>query len=187
MQAQTVVSLRQYQDEGHTRLSQGVVTGAEAEGLFTVDHATRARQAFSCLITPEPGDTVLTARPESAKEAFILAILSRPQPRQARLALPENEALCLHGKRLSLLGQESVDIASLGELSLSAVLGVLSLTSRNIFQTASESLIQNARNHIGRVHNFAMTAKQLLRLHGRQQIITADQDVRIDGERINMG
>jgi hypothetical protein len=32
-----------------------------------------------------------------------------------------------------------------------------------------------------------LNAKGLLRLSGRQQVITAEEDVRIDGKRINMG
>ena len=32
-----------------------------------------------------------------------------------------------------------------------------------------------------------LTARGLLRLNAKQQLITAEEDVRIDGKRINMG
>jgi len=104
-------------------------------------------------------------------------------------------------RNLSLLaGASGATIASLfpgaasaatymvsNEIELTAVQGPLSLNARQIFTNASESLVQTARSYIGQVEQFLLNARQLLRLHGEQTMITARQDAKIDAERISLG
>jgi hypothetical protein len=64
---------------------------------------------------------------------------------------------------------------------------VLRLTARNLFTTVSESLVQNVRNYIGQAEQYLLDVRQVLRMHGKQASVTAEQDVKIDAERISMG
>jgi hypothetical protein len=47
--------------------------------------------------------------------------------------------------------------------------------------------VSQAKHLIQHAGDFALNAKSLLRIHSKQQIITAQEDIRIDGKRINMG
>ncbi|MBL8511024.1 MAG: DUF3540 domain-containing protein, partial [Betaproteobacteria bacterium] len=55
------------------------------------------------------------------------------------------------------------------------------------FTQVSETLVQSARHTVGRAEHYLMEVKKLLRLQGKQVMVTAEKDVKVDGERISMG
>jgi len=68
--------------------STAAVTGTLGPYVL-VDHpaCAKARVAVSCLVVPSPGDTVMLALTENGHEAYILAILDRPNAHAATLDL----------------------------------------------------------------------------------------------------
>lgn len=167
----------------------GTITAIASNGDYVINHTLHCKRAISCLIKPESGDTVLTCV-QGNRYYSILHILSREfskTPGVLHLTPPDADKLVIQSKAISILGEKNVDITSLGSMQLSVCLGTLSIISKNLFKTVTDNLIENVRHHISTIEQYALTVTQLLRMHGRQQIITAEHDIKIDAERINMG
>jgi len=88
---------------------------------------------------------------------------------------------------VSIRATEQIALHALRDVDITAATGVLSLNARNLFTTVQESLVQNVRHFVGKAEQYLLDAKQLLKLHGKQALITAEHDVKVDGERISMG
>lgn len=153
--------------------------------LRTADGSVVSSQrAISCLVQPRTGDEVLYW--QTAEDTFVLSILARQGVASTSLSLPNNAPLCIQSSHLTLSGTEKVHIQSQQEIALSC-LSQISINAKNLFTTVVDSVVQLASHQINKADHIALCAKQLLRSHGRQQLISADTDVKIDGERINMG
>ncbi len=185
MKASSIISLPLPGREVAASLFAGQVTRMRRNGRFMIDGVVEAVQAVSCTIVPREGDEALYAR--QAGKAFIIAVLAREGAEAASLRLPDDRGIHLQGRDIKLSARQTVDISALGGVSISSLLGALSLNSKNLFINITETLVESVRRHISRVGQYALEARELLRLHGKHQVITADRDVRIDGERINMG
>ncbi|MCG8632988.1 MAG: DUF3540 domain-containing protein, partial [Desulfobacterales bacterium] len=151
---------------------------------FMIDSVTEATQAFSCVVRPEKGDVAAYVR--TPLKSYILGVLERDGD-HADIQVNGAAELNIKARKMSLSASEEVEVRSLKSIRLTAYLGTLSLTGTNLVATVKESIIQSAKSHINTVINYTMNAKQLLRFHGRHQILTADEEIRMDGERINMG
>jgi hypothetical protein len=145
-----------------------------------------ARQALSCLLQPEVGDHVLAAACQD-DTPYILHILQRNHLKAAHLSVPGAEQLCIDQQQIALQAGQSIALRAAGDVEVSAATGVLSLNARNLFATVSESLVQNVRHFVGQAEHYLLDVKQLLRLHGQQALVTADQDIKVDAERISLG
>lgn len=145
-----------------------------------------ARQALSCLIRPEVGDHVLAASCQN-DTPYILHVLERNELQQVQLSVPGAQALCIEQQHITLSAGDAIALRALHDVEVSAATGVLSLNGRNLFATVQDSLVQNVGNFIGKAGHYLLEVKQLLRLHGQQALITAEQDVKVDAERISMG
>jgi hypothetical protein len=78
----------------------------------------QARRALSCLIEPEPGDTVLVGG--TAERPFVLAVLERRGDAPLRVVLPgDAEIHAAHG-RLSLSGEEGLALTSPAKVEITA-------------------------------------------------------------------
>ncbi|WP_026971594.1 DUF3540 domain-containing protein [Aliagarivorans marinus] len=154
----------------------GVITALPDDGSanYLIDQHVHAELALSALVEPQLGDRVAYLGDESG--CFVLHILKRksPQTLQLRSATP----IAVHAPELTLSADKQLDLVSLNRFSLTGQHGVVSV---------SGTLVSCAEHMVKQVNQLMVTAKGLLRLSGRQQVITAEQDVRIDGERINMG
>ncbi|EJL94083.1 Protein of unknown function (DUF3540) [Herbaspirillum sp. CF444] len=148
-----------------------------------------ARQALSCLVRPEVGDHVLAASGQNGQNdtPYILHVLERPELQQVQLSAPGAQALCIEQSEIALNANHSIAVRALHDVEVSAATGVLSLNSRNLFATVQDSLVQNVGNFIGKAGHYLLEVRQLLRLHGQQALVTAEQDVKVDAERISMG
>jgi hypothetical protein len=95
--------------------------------------------------------------------------------------------LCIEQQQIHLSADDSIALRALHDVEVSAATGVLRLNGRNLFATVQDSLVQNVGNFIGKAGHYLLEVKQLLRLHSQQTVITAEQDVKVDAERISMG
>lgn len=96
------------------------VTGRADQWFLLNDpvHA-QAQRAASCLLEPEPGDTVLVAIDTQPGSAFILAILTRCHPQDGKVLLPSGSmlhdtpaGLNLHTHNLNLQAKGSTELTS---------------------------------------------------------------------------
>jgi hypothetical protein len=158
---------------------------------YLLDDGRLARQAASCLLVPEPGDRVLSVASDEG-ELYIVHVLDRADTggsaeTDASLNVPGARQLTIRQPRIALAATEQISIHALHDVDVTAATGNLSLNARNLFATVHDSLVQNVRHYIGKAEQYLLDARQLLKLHGGQTLVTAEQDVKVDGERISMG
>lgn len=166
-------------------LTEASIVVAIEPHAYLLNDGRIARQALSCLIRPEIGDHVLASACQH--DTYILHILQRHGLRQAQLSVPGVSDLRIEQEQLSLMASDSIRLRALHDVEVSAASGVLSLNARNLFTTVQESLVQHAGHFIGKAGHYLLEVRQLLRLHSQQALITAEEDVKVDGERISMG
>lgn len=155
------------------------------DGLCLLGNGMRAARAVSCLVEPQPGDRVL-ANIDATGAAWVLHILARDAGGVACVSVPRADGLALRQHRVSLHAVDALELGCAGEASLSAG-RTLSFNARNLFATVSGTLVEQAAEYVGKVGQYLLDARDLLRLHGRHALITAERDVKVDGERISMG
>lgn len=157
-----------------------------AEGSYLLDDGRVARQSLSCLLKPCAGDKVLVAAC-ATDETYILHLLARPRGAAACITVPGIEQLTLTQAQISIVAGDSLGLAALGDVEVTAASGVLRLNARNLFTTVSENMVENVQHYIGRAEQYLLDVKHLLRLHGKQASVTAEHDVKIDADRISLG
>ena len=156
------------------------------DGRWRLDDGRAAQRALSCLIEPMPGDRVLVAA-AGDDECYVVHVLARGRAERALLSVPGASALTIAQARIDIGATERVAIRSLRDVEVSAVSGVLALNARNLFATVSDSLVENARHYVGRIGDFLLDVSSLLRAHGKQALVTAEEDIKMDAKRISMG
>lgn len=156
------------------------------DGTCLLGNGSRARRAFSCLIEPQAGDRVLASRLQDGA-CHVLHIVERGDGDKACLSAPGVSTLALRQSRIDLHAGKSLHMGSAGEASLSAAGGTLSLNGRNLFVTVSESIVEQACHYVGKIGQYLLDVRELLRLHGKDALLTAERDIKVDAERISMG
>ncbi len=175
-----------------TVLKYGRITECRQNGQVLIDHRLIADRSISCLVSPKEGDLVLYSTGAKNK-AFLLSILDRRWEENSdtslniELSVNQSKELSINAKHLKLHGTESVDISSFGSLSISACLGNLKVVAQNMFTSLSGILMQTANHSSLTAQQVNIEAKQILSTRGKNQLIIAEEDIRIDAERINMG
>lgn len=155
------------------------------DGSCLLDSGVRARRALSCLVEPRAGDRVLVGA--RADGAHVLHIVEREPCGAVCLSAPGAQALTLRQARVGVYAAEALDLASAGDASLTAAGGSLALSGRNLLLTARESIVELADHYVGRIGQYLLEVRELLRLHGHDALVTATRDVKVDAERISMG
>ena len=180
-----------------------VVGVPERAVLLEVGGETRAaRQAASCLLSPEPGDIVVCS--ETRLGIHVLHVLERDAAQSATLSAP--------GVRRLVLDQPAIDIrtveldatatrvrARVEQLHLisrlvSAVTGRLEIVADRLRRIAGHEVTStgdSVRTVRGtdtlRAGHILHDASQVMSLRSHVAIVEARGDVRVNGERITMG
>lgn len=154
------------------------------DGRYLLRDGQTARQALSCVIAPLPQDEVLLLVLDT--QCYVTHILCRQSP-HAQLHLPGIERLDIVQPTLGLNATQHLGLCSQGDVELTAVQGSVWMQARNVFTTASDSVVTQAQQLVSHAQNAVMQIAALLRLHGRQNLITAEQDMKLDAERISLG
>lgn len=134
-----------------------------------------ATSAEGLLVQAEVGDTVLCVEIDNA--LFITQVIQRA-PSSTPLVMSSSRPIEYVAPVLRFKAFKEMELLSANKLTLSAADMVLG---------ASRTFVQQARNMIQHAKNYSVTAKDLMRLNGRQQVIIAEDDIRMDAKRINMG
>jgi hypothetical protein len=166
--------------------SETVVAVVLEGGRFLLQDGRIATQALSCLLEPRAGDRVLGVGCRDGA-CYIVHLLARPDSDQATLCAPGMAQLTISQPQLALQASTSLSLRALRDVELSAATGTLTISARNLFQTVTESLVENVRFYIGCAEQYLLEVKHLLRQHGEQVMVTADKDVKVDADRISMG
>ncbi len=161
------------------------------DGSCLLGNGMRALRAVSCLVEPQIGDRVL-ASTSTDGPCHVLHILARNEGTRsesdsARLSVPGVTGLSLCQARIAVHAVESLHMGSAGEASLSAAGGTLSLNGRNLFVSVTDSIVEQANHYVGKIGQYLLDVRALLRLHGNDALLTAAHDIKVDAERISMG
>jgi hypothetical protein len=156
------------------------------DGSCLLDNGRRATRATSCLIEPRAGDCVLLAQALD-QHCYVLHILARNTSACAALSVPGADALNICQAKIGIHSVDTLELASARDVSVTAASGVLALNAANLFMTVSESIVQQSRNFIGKTVQYMLDVRQLLRMHAKDTLVTAERDVKMDAERISMG
>ncbi|MCY7293845.1 DUF3540 domain-containing protein [Alteromonas sp. a30] len=179
-------------------LQVGEIT-ADNQSDYSIDHRFSAKKALSCLLNPELGDQVLYY--QQGEHSWIVSVLeSECDAMQAasneqknsttkdRIISINNQApITLETARFTVNAKDSISMNAAQNIQLTAVLGKLSISARSLIQSVQESCISLAKHWLNRAEYIDQEAEKLLKTHAQHQLMTAEKDVKVDAERINMG
>lgn len=117
---------------GDSRVHKALVVG-RAEGGYSVSAGGEtlfAKTAFSCLVTPAPGDRALCATDDGG-ECHILAILERPGEQDMTLSFPADARVVSEAGDITIAGGKNVNMVGAG----------VNLVSRKAVHKSAEAVI----------------------------------------------
>lgn len=147
----------------------------EVTSCWVVDHHFSARCAVNLLVKPSIGDKVCFVEMDNAY--YITQLLSRGDNHDP-LVIQSDKKIHWIAPEFTVTAFDNLELISLNKVAI---------TSKNYVVSVANTMVQQANQLLQQVGQFSLTAKGLLRTSAKQQVITAEKDVRIDGERINMG
>lgn len=158
-------------------------------GLLRLDEGSVVSRAFSCMLVPEVGDTVVVCRVQSHPEfsGYITSILARKFESAARLSVPKCKELAIEQPEIQLTSTERLGLSSGKDIGITAVTGTIKVGARQLVSTVLGSVIEYARERVSTADFTQITSKFLTHLQSKQAIVTADDDIKVDAERVNIG
>ena len=168
----------------------------------------RALRAESCLLQPERGDTVLVCSGVAVgvtSVAYILAVLSRTDPQQGALLLPggasltaDNGNLSIAARRIDLAGQQALKLqapdlaitavqADMKFNSLSTIAQTITTTVGRLLQKATDSFRWTQNLDESRAGRMRLQVSERLHIKAKHASMIAEGQVKIDGEKIDLG
>lgn len=132
--------------DAETRLLRTRITAVQDQRLLVSDpDCLWATPAFSCLVQPQPGDTVLLALDPDDGTGHVLHILERPGLQDADLNLPgggtlrsHEGAIQLEAREIRVDGGEGVSLHSGRDLSLDGAQGIRLNSARRVSLDAAD-------------------------------------------------
>lgn len=172
------------------------VSGREITGRTADGSALTMRQAVSCLITPMPGDQVLTAT--AGGTTYVIAVLERPAAGNAPALRIETEGdIEFIARRISLRAS-IVDVVGDAMNMMGDAFNALFRRSKRIIgtdTTIAKSTTLRTGDRVAVVagadvqHAAAasQTVEGPIAISSHTAVLTANADIRLNGERINVG
>ncbi|MEM5581717.1 MULTISPECIES: DUF3540 domain-containing protein [unclassified Roseibium] len=170
---------------------------SEETGLFLRDPGgdrVAARCAVSCLISPVPGDRVLTA--EADGQLYVLAVLER-QNADEPLKIETAGGLVLSARRISIktgvfdMVAETANLVGNTFNSLFRTSKRIAGTDETIAQSTSVSAHQRvsviAGSDVHKAGVFSQNIESAMAQSAHTAVVTAKTDIRLNAERINVG
>ncbi len=157
---------------------------------FLIDGGMVADRADGCLLTPQVNDQVLTCiqvAETGTTKATIIQILHRQDTSPACINVPSCEEIHIHQNRLRLSAKEHLSLLSREKLQITATLGALQIKAKEMFNCIANSLIETAKVRVSRAEFTQINSNSLTQFQSNQTVLTADEDVKIDAERIHLG
>lgn len=182
----------QLENTFESALMAGNVSVVEENGNLLINGHIKAQRAASCLLVPETGDLVLywlenTVQENGERQAWIISVLNSANTSAKEIALPNHQDLKINANNVIVNASDSINLNAVKEININVALGKLNECARSMYQMVQGSMIQLTKHLISKGEYLDFSAKKLLKSHAAQQLITAEKDVKIDGDRINMG
>ncbi|WP_018693804.1 DUF3540 domain-containing protein [Algicola sagamiensis] len=153
----------------------GTITSVNHEAkTCLVDGRITCQIADGLMIQLHIGDWVACLN--TGQSCFVIQILQYAN--RDAVSIQSNQPIRISAPQVQIAARDELDLVSLNRFSLVGKHGVISVAA---------TLVNQAEHFIQQMGEWIASAKGLIRVTGRQQVITAEEDVRIDGKRINMG
>ena len=152
--------------------------------VWKTQHGDVVQKAFSLIMKPEVGDTVLVAR--SKERRLILSILERGNVSHCDYDF-QGDSSRLLANSLILESNKSLELFSKGDLGATAPLGNITLTGRNIVLTAFDTLSNSARVLTQNVNEYLHKALGTSIFSSKNHYASASDTMKLDAERIDLG
>lgn len=209
-----------YNQPDECGLVRATVKGVSNESVMidTGKGVVNARTAFSCLVAPENGDSVLVNYVEN--DYYILSVLERQEEQDMTLKFPADVKMQAMSGGIDMASNKDINLMTSAETNMMS--GNLRFTSGNMDVTTGKltTRTNDIESHSKTVrlytHALDTVAKQMSQKtdilvrwvenvetlnignliqrvrknytsHSDQAVITAQKDMRLDGERIHMG
>jgi len=166
-------------------LTMGLVVGCLAEDRWQLQCGLVAVRALSCLVEPVRGDTVLVAQVQC--EVIIVSIVSRSSDAALTLVSQPGQGIAVKAASIALTSENGVSVHAQDSIKLSAPFGTLQTISANLMQSVAGSLVTVAQTIINKTTHFQLNAEESIVSQAKVQSITAENDLFMDADRINMG
>lgn len=148
----------------------------KGSGMWLIDNEFCAKVAVSLLVKPELGDCV--AFVSLAGHGYIIQQILCRAEQHCEVTMQLDHDVRLIAPNIAIQAQDNLDLAALNKASL---------MSENLQQSAQKSFVQQADNMILQATQLSATADSVMNLSAQQHLLVAEEDVRIDGNRISMG
>ncbi len=155
------------------------------EQVFLINDGLIAKKADGLGLGLQAGD--LVAYLETDDTVFIISLLSAAEPR-ARMTIEFGcaDRLLITANHLDLVGRRSVSLRSFKDISLETG-RTIKLTCENWLQNVVGSVVSVMGAWIQKCEQGSIETKGVMRSNAGSQIVTANEDLRLDAKRINMG
>lgn len=144
----------------------------------------QARRALSCLIEPEPGDTVLLVG--DAQSPFVFGVLERRGDKPVRMVVSGEAEIHATGGRLSLSGEQGLILSSPAKVEISAPeVSVIGRAARFVLHEVTH-VGRSIASHVGRLKVVGETLETMMRqVMSRSQrsfTMVEETDIRRSGD-----
>ena len=155
---------------------------------YLLENGQRVKRAFSCALVPVVGDVVTYLENDASAEAqgYITDILER-KATTVQLHYQGCEQLQITQPRIACYASESVDIKAMDNIDLTAATGAVKISAQQLTKTIVGSILETAKERISQAQFTQFTSTFMTRIHSKQALVTAEQDVKIDADRVNLG
>lgn len=173
-------------------LMAGKITSVRQDGQLLINGHVQAQRALSCLLVPSQDDLVLywldvPGDENSSPKAWVISVLSSAHNNAKEIALPDNQDVKLNANNVIVNAADSIKLNAVKEININVALGKLNECARSMCQMVQGSMVQLTKHLISKSEYLDFTAQKLLKSHATQQLITAEKDIKVDADRINMG
>lgn len=162
-----------------------VVRGLAAANIWVLSAGQRASRAVGCLVEPEQGDRVLVA--SEGSEQVILSVISRQEGALVSLNTANGGDVQLTSGSISLHAERGVELQAHASILLAAPFGDVEFVAANLTQSVQGCAVTLADTIVDKARNVHLTADESIITRTQVHSVTADQDLFMDADRINMG
>lgn len=167
-------------------------------GVIFLEGGQTASQAYSCLVEPKPGDTVLVCSPSfmqsvtfgtanATQPAIVLSILHRPHPENQTLCTPGVNSVTVKSSSIRLIASCRIQTVAGKAIEMISGAGSITQHAKDVTLSAANNLVSIAKRCLTKGDLCDVEAKDILTIKGGHGLIEAKNEIRMNAKHINMG